>query len=240
MNGALAFSNGLFGSFVTAKSVFTIVFILFFSLIFTNDSLAASNAAGRTAFDGKITSIKAVHVSRAAPPKKLNDVIARHTAEVDTRGVDRPSIPKPHEVVAEWQVLIARLRGMPKRDRVLEVERYFASFRYVSDRKGWQKKDYWASPYEFLARRQGDCEDYAVTRYLALRAAGFEDKDLNLIGVTDRRSRQFHMVLAVNVDGEIMVLDNQAERAVATIDLKRYEPAYAINQNNRWITKRAG
>ncbi|MEP4378991.1 MAG: transglutaminase-like cysteine peptidase [Alphaproteobacteria bacterium] len=209
-------------------------------IISTGSVVAAGNAAGRTAFEGKITSIKAVHLARAKPPQKLNDVIARHTAQVAARGAKLAGVSKPAVVVGDWQKLIARLKGLSRRDRVLEVERYFGAFRYVSDMKGWRKKDYWASPYEFIARRQGDCEDFAIARYMALREAGFDDKDLNLMGVTDRRSRLFHMVLAVNVDGEVLVLDNQAKHPVATLDLRRYEPAYAINQNNRWITRRAG
>ena len=240
MGGVWALFRGLFGAFNAGRAAFTVLVVLFFSVVVASDSLAAGTATSPTAFDGKIASIKAVHLSRAAPPKKLNAVIARHTAQVAAGGGELRGVSKPGVVAADWQKLITRLKGLSRRERVLEVERYFATFRYVTDRKGWRKNDYWASPLEFIARRQGDCEDYAIARYLALRAAGFDDKDLNLIGVTDRRSRQFHMVLAVNVDGEILVLDNQSKRPAATLDLKRYEPAYAINQNNRWLTKRTG
>lgn len=201
---------------------------------------AASAGAERTVLAGKISSIRAVHVSRAAPPRKLNRVIDRHRVQVSVEGRGVTGSRDAAALDGEWSALIARLRTLPRRERVLAVDRYFAGFGYTADIDVWRQDDFWATPYEFLARRQGDCEEFAVAKYLALRAAGFDDGDLNLIGVTDRQSRRFHMVLAVDVDGETLILDNQAAAPVASLDLRRYEPAYVINQSNRWIVRRIG
>lgn len=34
--------------------------------------------------------------------------------------------------------------------------------------------DYWATPYEFLARDKGDCEDYVIAKYFALLHLGIK------------------------------------------------------------------
>jgi len=50
-------------------------------------------------------------------------------------------------------------------------------------------------PARNLCYREGDCEDYAIAKYVALREAGFPQDDLQLVLVRDRAVRQDHAVL---------------------------------------------
>ena len=43
---------------------------------------------------------------------------------------------------------------------------FFNSVKYSDDKDIYGINDYWASPYEFLARDRGDCEDYAIAKFL--------------------------------------------------------------------------
>ena len=47
-----------------------------------------------------------------------------------------------------------------------------------------------------LRPRRGDCEDYAIAKYVALREAGVARENLQLVLVRDRAVRQDHAVLA--------------------------------------------
>ena len=79
----------------------------------------------------------------------------------------------------------------------------------VSDIQQYGFDDYWASPLEMLTSHGGDCEDYAIAKYVALQAAGIAPVDLRLVIVLDVRHQATHAVLAVHQDGEWLLLDNR-------------------------------
>ncbi|MBV9556680.1 MAG: transglutaminase-like cysteine peptidase, partial [Pseudolabrys sp.] len=75
--------------------------------------------------------------------------------------------------------------------------------------------DFWASPLTTLASGAGDCEDYAIAKYAALREAGVPSADLRLVVVRDHDSGDDHAVVAARVEGEWLILDNRHMRLVA-------------------------
>lgn len=48
------------------------------------------------------------------------------------------------------------------------VNNFFNKVKYTSDSVVWNKKDYWATPYEFLAKDKGDSEDFVFAKYFTL------------------------------------------------------------------------
>src|SRR5262249_10827555 len=75
------------------------------------------------------------------------------------------------------------------------------SVRYMSDLAQFGELDRWSSPLETFATGRGDCEDYAIAKYAALREIGFAPGELRVVLVNDTRARQDHAVLAVRQDG---------------------------------------
>src|SRR5690554_295382 len=72
--------------------------------------------------------------------------------------------------VQAWQQLLIELQGVPEPEQLKRVNDFFNStIPYVSDMKHWKKDDYWATPYESLVTNGGDCEDYVIAKYHALR-----------------------------------------------------------------------
>ena len=59
-------------------------------------------------------------------------------------------------------------------------------------------------PGEFL-HRGGDCEDYALAKYLALRALGFAAADLRIVALSDAARGLHHAVLTVRLEGRWMM-----------------------------------
>lgn len=74
----------------------------------------------------------------------------------------------------------------------------------------WSEEDYWASPLEAISKRAGDCEDYAITKYLFLREAGIPTRQLFLSHVEYANQTAPHMVLIYHneYDNGYYVLDN--------------------------------
>ena len=56
--------------------------------------------------------------------------------------------------------LILSLKNKPVKLQLVKVNRFFNRAKYVTDKRLWGKADYWASPFEFIGKNQGDCEDY--------------------------------------------------------------------------------
>ena len=55
----------------------------------------------------------------------------------------------------------------------------------MSDQALYGEIDFWASPLATLGRGAGDCEDYAIAKFVALRLAGMSADDLRIVIMRD-------------------------------------------------------
>jgi len=83
------------------------------------------------------------------------------------------------------------------------------SIRPMSDMAQYGVEDYWASPLQSLGSGAGDCEDYAIAKYVALEEAGVAPDDVQLEIVRDVEHQATHAVVAVHFKNEWLVLDNR-------------------------------
>ena len=83
-------------------------------------------------------------------------------------------------------------------EQIRAVNLFLNDWQYKSDIQNYGRRDYWATPLEFL-RRSGDCEDYAIAKYVSLRQIGFAPEQLRLV-VRDVVRELAHAVLAVYLD----------------------------------------
>ena len=90
------------------------------------------------------------------------------------------------------------------------VNRYFNRARFVSDIEHWGVDDYWATPAELIASDGGDCEDYAIAKYFALKELGIPKARLRITYVRSLLLKQAHMVLAYypTPQADPLILDN--------------------------------
>ena len=98
------------------------------------------------------------------------------------------------------------------------------------------QKDYWAKPAQFF-NKSGDCEDYAITKYISLVHLGFDKKDMRIVIVQDLNLKVPHAVLVVYLDGKALILDNQIKQVVSASRITHYKPIYSINETKWWIHK---
>ncbi|MGB2648400.1 MAG: transglutaminase-like cysteine peptidase [Pseudolabrys sp.] len=71
--------------------------------------------------------------------------------------------------------------------------------RPVSDWVQYGYGDFWASPLQTLGSGAGDCQDYAIVKYVALRGLRIPADDLRLIVVQDEKRETGHAAVAVSL-----------------------------------------
>lgn len=114
--------------------------------------------------------------------------------------------------------------------RLGEVNRAInLAIRPVSDRAQYGVEDHWSSPLATLAAGAGDCEDYAIAKLVALRAAGVPEKDLRLIIIRENATGDDHAVVAARSDGHWRVLDNRSFLMIEDNGFGKYRPLFAID-----------
>jgi len=100
--------------------------------------------------------------------------------------------------------------------------------------------DYWATPLETLGVGRGDCEDFAIAKYVTLRLAGMSDENLRLIYVRARTgisTFQAHMVLGYYADATAtpMILDNLIGTIEIATNREDLTPVYGFNGEGLWL-----
>lgn len=139
--------------------------------------------------------------------------------------------------VQEWQNFLYTLASLPPEEKMRRVNGFHNNTRYILDIVNWSVSDYWASPQQFLDK-DGDCEDYAIAKFLSLRALGFSNEQLRIVVLRDLNLRVAHAVLVVDIDGTKYVLDNQINDAVPDSVIRHYQPIYSVNETHWWLHRR--
>jgi len=103
------------------------------------------------------------------------------------------------------------------------------AIRPVSDLAQYGEEDVWSSPLATFDRGAGDCEDYAIAKYVALRQAGFAARDLRIVILHDVLRHDGHAVAAARLDGHWLVLDNQRMAMIEDVDTRFVRPLFVMD-----------
>jgi len=136
-------------------------------------------------------------------------------------------------VPAEWRALLETIAPLPLMAKLETVNRAFNARPYVPAWQNWHRTSYWETPFEFLARG-GQCEDYAIAKYLALHAVGVGDDVIRVLIVRDTDLGVDPAVLLADFGGQSYLLDNLQPRIVPAALATQYRPYYAINLSGYW------
>jgi predicted transglutaminase-like cysteine proteinase len=133
----------------------------------------------------------------------------------------------------QWMGFLATLKNKNTKEKVKAVHKYMNDAEYILDIVNWGIQDYWATPYQFFVK-DGDCEDYAIAKYLSLKSLGFPPNKMRVVVLQDTNLGVIHAILAVYLGGEILVLDNQLDQVVSDNKIHHYTPIYSINESGWW------
>jgi predicted transglutaminase-like cysteine proteinase len=132
----------------------------------------------------------------------------------------------------QFLAIVDIARGREGRARLGEINRAVnLAIRPMSDLTQYGSIDVWSSPLATFASGAGDCEDYAIAKYVALRIAGIAAEDLRLLIVRDTRLQEDHAVVAARLDGRWLMLDNRRMAMVEDAQIRNYRPTFAIDQD---------
>lgn len=158
--------------------------------------------------------------------RRLDDeMVQLALCEGDREGCASPAALKFLDIVDA-----ARLRE--GRARLGEINRAVnLAIRPISDLAQHGQIDVWTSPLATLARGGGDCEDYAIAKFVALRRAGVAPDDLRIVVLRDTIGGEDHAVAAARLDGRWLMLDNRRMAMVADADVRNFRPTFVIGHH---------
>lgn len=105
--------------------------------------------------------------------------------------------------------------------------------RWAHDLDNMGVSDFWANAGETLRRGTGDSEDIAIVKMQALKAAGFNPKDL-YISIGRHSTRGAHILLLAKTASGFFMLDDQ-DGLVPASGRGRFTPIMTIGQGMSWI-----
>ena len=122
------------------------------------------------------------------------------------------------------------------------VNKFYNGVRYMSDKKVYGKSDYWATPWQFLGKDKGDCEDYVISKYFALIYLGVDSKKLFFTYVRSSKFKSAHMVLTYfeTPRSEPLILDNNNHKIFPASKRKDLTPIYNFNGESLYRASKSG
>ena len=101
----------------------------------------------------------------------------------------------------------------------------------TSDWSQWGVADHWSTPLETFTTGRGDCEDYAIAKYVALRATGIAEDDVKLIVVSDIATAEDRVVVSVRLEDGWVILDNRWLTLVPDNQVWRVTPLFVLDDS---------
>ncbi len=165
--------------------------------------------------------------------KKWTGIIAKARAQTDKLATCDDQQASCKAIARSWQQMLGQARTLKGPEQLNWVNRFFNRWPYRLDMEIYGVSDYWATPEEFM-RYSGDCEDYSIAKYFALRQLGYPLEQLRIVVLHDSIRNIGHAVLAVYREDDAYILDNMSNQVLSHRRYQHYSPYYSLNENNRW------
>ncbi|BBP45227.1 hypothetical protein THMIRHAS_06000 [Thiosulfatimonas sediminis] len=138
-----------------------------------------------------------------------------------------------------WQTTLEQMQGMSDLQKLQEANTFVNKVVYYqSDMSNNRVADHWSSLAETFGKGVGDCEDYAIAKYVTLRLAGVADEHLRLIYVKAFYAgrTQAHMVLGyyATPDAMPLILDNLIGEVKPASQRSDLNPVFSFNSRGLW------
>ncbi len=116
---------------------------------------------------------------------------------------------------------------------IRDIRQFLAGCRYVSDKKLFDKEDYWQPPDEFERRKKGDCEDFAFWTWRQMLDMGF---DVRLVFGRHGRYGTGHAWVEYFSDGSCFLVEPLFRRVGDTfprLNTLSYTPRFSVSWDGR-------
>jgi predicted transglutaminase-like cysteine proteinase len=157
-----------------------------------------------------------------------------------------------YEIVLELNTLITSLKSASQLEKLNKINDFFnQKIRFSDDADLYGQSDYWATPLETIGIQAGDCEDYAIAKYVFLKILGVPNDQLKLTYVRaaivndGTQLIKAHMILSYYPTqlSEPLILDNLIPEILPASKRKDLYPIFSFNDKGLWVgqnTKQKG
>jgi len=129
--------------------------------------------------------------------------------------------------------IVDNARARDGRARLGEINRAInLAIKPMSDMAQYGQIDVWSSPLVTFTTGAGDCEDYAIAKFVALRLAGMSPDDLRIVVMRDTISGEGHAVAMARLDQHWLTLDNRRMAMVEDTDVRNIRPLFVIDETD--------
>lgn len=176
----------------------------------------------------------------------LNGQKSFYISNSDLEKIEQKYGTQARNKVEDWDAMIQGAKNESILNQLQMVNDFFNKIPYKTDIMHWGKKDYWATPIEFMGTNAGDCEDYAIAKYFSLIKLGIPDSKLRITYVSYSKANsnydQAHMVLSYyhQTGGEPVILDNINKTLQPGSKRTDLKPVYSFNATGLWQAKTKG
>lgn len=162
---------------------------------------------------------------------------------VQTLALERYGKPAA-DTVSAWRKVIEEAKPLTEAQKLDAANSFFnRRMFYEVDLIVWKQNDYWATPLEFMGRGDGDCEDFAISKYMTLLMMGVPDEKLRMIYVRAQSGNSMlvkseaHMVLGYyeNPTAEPLILDNLISSIRPGSSRTDLTPVFSFNTQGLWV-----
>ena len=132
----------------------------------------------------------------------------------------------------EFLAIVDSGRTLEGRARLGEINRALnLKVKAMSDLALYGAEDVWSPPLATLEIGAGDCEDYALAKFVALQEAGVSPDDLRIVILRDDIREEDHAVVAARLDGNWLMLDNRHMAMIEDHHVRDYHPVFLIDHD---------
>jgi predicted transglutaminase-like cysteine proteinase len=136
------------------------------------------------------------------------------------------------QTALQFLAIVDSARALEGRARLGEINRAInLRIKPMSDLALHGADDVWSPPLAILAMGAGDCEDYAIAKFVALQEAGVSADDLRIVILRDDIRKEYHAVVAARLEGNWLMLDNRHLPMVEDQQVRNYHPVFLIDHD---------
>jgi predicted transglutaminase-like cysteine proteinase len=170
------------------------------------------------------------------PPaaQRLRATLARYRHQMEGRGTGFARTNVTEDGVKLWDLARSAVANSSGIQAIELANRLVNATPYKTDLDNYGVIDRWSTPLELMSRG-GDCECYAIAKYVLLHQAATISTDaFRLVILAATAEREAHAVLAVVQQGRFFVLDNRTPQILPSDEIVGEQPIYAINERREF------
>lgn len=134
---------------------------------------------------------------------------------------------------------ISEVKHKSEKEKIVMVNNFFNKVKYSSDKRVWKVDDYWATPFEFLAKDKGDSEDFVFAKYFTLvNELDIDSEKLFFTYVKSKEKKASYMVLAYYETKKSIpiILDSVNYRALPASKRQDIVPIYSFSAQSAGLS----